>query len=72
MPQGLRVLVIGNTICLSAAEEGDPGEEWRRRQAAGRRRSRVQKQHSYDDEIKAGAAAGGPADVGLGECSRSC
>lgn len=54
-------------------DDGDPGEEWRRRAshagAGGRRRSRVQKQHSYDDEIKAGAApgvAGATGDVGLG------
>ncbi|XP_052129416.1 regulating synaptic membrane exocytosis protein 1 isoform X2 [Frankliniella occidentalis] len=53
-------------------DDGDPGEEWRRRAAhgaAGRRRSRVQKQHSYDDEIKAGGAPGGPGgagEVGLG------
>lgn len=64
--------------CVVAADDPDaedPNDPWRlgagRGAAAGsrvRRMSRVQKQHSYDDDVKAGAAtnASPGADPALG------
>ncbi|XP_014243367.1 regulating synaptic membrane exocytosis protein 1 isoform X2 [Cimex lectularius] len=48
--------------------ELEPDDAWRRSQSArgGRRKSRVQKQHSYDDEMKAAQGAIPAAEPALG------
>ncbi|XP_063222344.1 regulating synaptic membrane exocytosis protein 2 [Bacillus rossius redtenbacheri] len=40
-----------------APDDPDEAEEWRRRRGRTRRKSRVQKQHSYDDDVKNGGGA---------------
>nr|CAD7430077.1 unnamed protein product [Timema monikensis] len=48
-------------------EDPEEEEEWRRRRGRTRRKSRVQKQHSYDDDLKNdGSAPSSGGDVGLG------
>lgn len=60
-----QLTVVADDSPPTLGSEQDSDDVWRRSQASRRRKSRVTKQHSYDEETKPTAAA--PPELGLGE-----